>query len=216
MTQDNNNRMVLLLIAGIPATMILAATWLWFYVANGQVDLVGALGTANSGELVQPPRQVDDIKLLDDLNSPYSYRDFEPRWTFAVPLAGDSCARQCEHNLYITRQIHVALGKDFNRIRRVHFGETALADIKLTVQTLSDDGPAPADFATLLGNEHRGTKFLRLAPGGYQALFGEQSAALDTWYLIDPAGWVMMSYNDGVPYKDVISDLKFLLKNSGG
>jgi hypothetical protein len=26
----------------------------------------------------------------------------------------------------------------------------------------------------------------------------------------------MMSYNEGIPYKDVISDLKFLLKNYGG
>ena len=37
-----------------------------------------------------------------------------------------------------------------------------------------------------------------------------------TWYLVDPAGWIMMSYNSEVSYKDVISDLKLLLKNSGG
>ena len=57
-------------------------------------------------------------------------------------------------------------------------------------------------------------KYLQLAPGGFDALFGENRAAPDTWYLVDPAGWVMMSYNSGIHYKDVISDLKFLLKNS--
>ena len=30
-----NNRMVLLLIGGIPVTMILMATWLWYFVAQG-------------------------------------------------------------------------------------------------------------------------------------------------------------------------------------
>ncbi|MFT4825767.1 MAG: hypothetical protein ACI9J0_003701, partial [Cryomorphaceae bacterium] len=31
-----------------------------------------------------------------------------------------------------------------------------------------------------------------------------------------PAGWIMMSYDGKVGYKGVISDLKFLLKNSSG
>ena len=56
-----NNRMVLLLIAGIPVTMILGATWLWYFVVRGDLDLVGALGTANRGALVQPPRQIDGM-----------------------------------------------------------------------------------------------------------------------------------------------------------
>ena len=48
----------------------------------------------------------------------------------------------------------------------------------------------------------------------YNTLFPEQLAAEDTWYLVDPSGWVMMSYKHEISYKDVISDLKFLLKNS--
>ena len=37
----------------------------------------------------------------------------------------------------------------------------------------------------------------------------------NSWYLVDPSGWVMMRYSTEVNYKDVIGDLKFLLKNSG-
>ena len=33
---------------------------------------------------------------------------------------------------------------------------------------------------------------------------------------MDPNGWVMMRYDSSVDYKDVIADLKFLLKNSNG
>ena len=47
-------------------------------------------------------------------------------------------------------------------------------------------------------------------------MFPEHATDTSTWYLVDPAGWIMMSYNEEIPYKDVIKDLKFLLKNSGG
>ena len=52
----NNGRIILLLIAGLPVTMILAASWLWFFVQRGDIDLIGAIGTANNGEysLIQP------------------------------------------------------------------------------------------------------------------------------------------------------------------
>ena len=51
----HNIRLTLLLIAGLPVTMILLATWLWFYVASGKINLVDLLGTANRGELLSPP-----------------------------------------------------------------------------------------------------------------------------------------------------------------
>ncbi|NND69434.1 MAG: hypothetical protein HKN19_17720 [Halioglobus sp.] len=204
-----------MLIAGIPFTMFLAATWLWYYVEQGDLDLVASLGTANQGELVQPPRQIDDVALFDDAGAPRAYADLEPRWTLAVPQAGADCAAACEHLLYLTRQIHVAMGKDFNRIRRVYLSETPMARAGLQLEALSDDNAVPASFAELLETEHRGVHYLQLGPGGYAALFTEQRDAPDTWYLIDPAGWVMMTYNDSIHYKDVISDLKFLLKNSG-
>ena len=67
-----------------------------------------------------------------------------------------------------------------------------------------------------LEQEHGKLQAFSLSADSYNALFGEHSVDETTWYLVDPAGWVMMSYNSEVPYKDVISDLKFLLKNSGG
>ena len=34
------------------------------------------------------------------------------------------------------------------------------------------------------------------ARGTYQALLSEYASDPGTWYLVDPAGWIMMSYND--------------------
>ena len=43
---SSRNRMVMLLIGGIPLTIILVATWLWFFVVRGDLDLIGIVGTA--------------------------------------------------------------------------------------------------------------------------------------------------------------------------
>lgn len=213
-----SNRMVLLLIGGIPLTIILVATWLWYFVARGDLDLVGILGTANRGTLVQPPRQMDDQALLDAAGVEVAFSDLEPRWAMVVPAMGGRCDEACESSLYVTRQIHVAMGKDFTRLRRLFVSDVGAEETALVLGELSDGRPAPAagKFADYLAAEHRGLQALTLSSAGYNALFPEHAADSSTWYLVDPAGWIMMSYNEEVSYKDVIADLKFLLKNSGG
>lgn len=212
--QVRNNRLVLLMIAGIPLTMILAASWLWYFVVEGDLDLVGAVGTANRGQLVQPPRQLDEYTMRNDSGVLVKFSDLPRKWTMLVANQGPGCDDSCENALYLTRQIHIAMGKEFNRIGRLYLSEQPLATTRLEVGELSDQRPAPASMSELLATEHRGMKALTLAEGSFQTLFPEQQTDASTWYLVDPAGWVMMSYNSGIHFKDVISDLKFLLKNS--
>jgi hypothetical protein len=212
--QARKNRMMLLLIAGIPLIMVLAASWLWYFVVRGDLDLVGTLGTANRGTLVQPPRQLDEVELLGSAGHVFKYADMQPKWTMLVPVLGGECAVSCERNLYITRQIHVAMGKSFSRLRRLYIADVSAEDTVMGVAMLSDDRPAPQVFTQFLSEGHRGTKSLMGASTALRGLFAEYLVDPSTWYLVDPAGWIMMSYNSDVPYKDVISDLKFLLKNS--
>ena len=82
--QTRNNRLVLLMIAGIPLTMILAASWLWYFVVKGDLDLVGALGTGNRGELVRPPRQLDDVALSEQTGASIRYAVLAPAPTGSV------------------------------------------------------------------------------------------------------------------------------------
>jgi hypothetical protein len=135
-----------------------------------------------------------------------------------IPAVGGRCDEACEKSLYVTRQIQVAMGKHFSRLRRFYIEEEHTGNTELVVSQLSDGRPAPAagDFSDYLVAEHRGLQALTATAAGYNALFEEHSSDAGTWYLADPAGWVMMSYNEQVPYKDVIADLKFLFKNSGG
>lgn len=212
---DTRGRMVLLLIAGIPVTMILAATWLWWFVARGEIDLVGALGTANQGELVQPPRPLPEYELLTASGALMPWTNPDHQWTLLVTNDGDTCAVDCERKLYLTRQIHIALGKELHRVRRFYLGDRSPQATRLAVDSLSDQRPLPDDFPALLESEHRGITVAQVAPADYRALFPEALEDSARWYLVDPAGWVMMTYDGEDSYKDVISDLKFLLKNSG-
>ena len=60
-SQRRRARLVLILIAGIPLSMMLGATALWWAVEQGHVDVLGSVGTANHGELIDPPRSVTDV-----------------------------------------------------------------------------------------------------------------------------------------------------------
>ena len=215
-TGARNGRLILLLIAGIPVTMILAASWLWYFVVNGDLDVVGALGTANQGELVQPPRNLAAVDAADALGAVLPFPVSNPKWTLLVPQTGEICRATCEERLYLTRQIHIAMGKEMNRIRRAFITDTPMPEMRLDVPALSDDKPVPMDFEAYLRTEHPGLAAVTTTPATMQTLFPEFAHEHGTWYLVDPAGWIMMSYSPDISYKNVISDLKFLLKNSNG
>ncbi len=214
-TAPNNGRMVMLLIAGIPLTMVLAATWLWWFVVRGDLDIVQLLGTANRGTLLEPPRELAAAELAAPSGTPLPWTNTDRQWTLLVTNGGAECGTECEYKLYLTRQIHLALGKQFPRVRRMLVTDRATAATTLGVATLSDGKLAPTDFGQFLATEHSGLSVVRLDASAWPALFPEAVAAVGSWYLVDPAGWVMMAYAEEDSYKDVISDLKFLLKNSG-
>lgn len=211
--QTRGQRLVFLLIVGVPVVIVLAASWLWISVDRGDVDLVSVLGTSNNGQLLQPPTNFDELSVFDADGSPFVYADSAPHWTFLIP-GGSTCEIDCEQLLYLTRQIHQAMGKDLNRIRRLYVGTHSVVDTNFDLDALSDERPAPADFQDYLSSEQRGLRTLVLAEADFDEVFSEFLDDPATWYLVDPRGWIMMSYDNGVPHKDVMADLKFLLKNS--
>ena len=217
---DGQGRTVVALIAGIPLTIILAASWLWYFVAQGDLDLIGAIGTANNGVLINPPRQLRETPLTDDAGARFAWEDLEPRWTMVVPNTGAVCDSACERRLYFTRQIHIALGRDFKRVQRVMINDQPLT--AMTVEQPSEipdgwpKGLTGTDLKEFLQVGHQGLVALSTDQQTLAGLFPERDTQAGQWYLVDPAGWIMMRFDDSLDYKAVLSDLKFLLKNSGG
>ena len=207
-------RRVLLLIAGIPVGMMLAATALWWAVQQGYVDILGSVGTANHGALVDPPRSLSDVVFQHEGVAETLWADLPTKWYLVVVQRGDVCDETCQQQLYQTRQIHLALGKDFNRVGRVLLGDVAAASVLISPVTAHND--EPQRLLPWLEREHLGLTPLTLGSSSLDTLVPETIDQPGQWYVVDPAGWVMMRVADDLHYKDVISDLRFLLKHSGG
>ena len=218
MTETSNQsggRAILLLIAGLPVTMILASTWLWYFVERGDVDIIGALGTANSGELLAEPINIRELEFEAIDGSTVGLSSIEPKWTMLLVNDGATCDAACNELLYVTRQIRIAIGRDYQRTQRLLIVDTPIDLIQSNVD--SGDTEGPSDDMTLLmpqlEDDHVDLNVWRRED---QAVLPEGQSEPSAWYLVDPSGWVMMRYTTDVNYKDVIGDIKFLLKNSGG
>ncbi len=217
MTETNNRtggRAILLLIAGLPVTMILASTWLWYFVERGDIDIIGALGTANSGELLPDPINIQALEFEAADGTQTSLSTIEPKWTLMLVNDGPTCDAACNELLYITRQIRIAIGRDYQRTRRLLMVDTPIDAIQSSGEPGSVyDVTEPQALRLQLEREHVDLKVWHRQD---QLVVPEAQLMPNSWYLVDPSGWVMMRYSTEVNYKDVIGDLKFLLKNSGG
>jgi hypothetical protein len=194
--------------------MMLGATALWWAVEQGLVDVLGSVGTANHGQLIDPPRSVSDVVFQHEGVAETLWQDLPAKWRLLVVQRGDECDAICQQQLYQTRQIHIALGKNFNRVGRVVLSDTAPTAVTVTPE--AEWGSPASSLSDWLAQEHVGMTALTVPSDRLSALTPEVLASPAQWYVVDPAGWIMMRVSDELYYKDVISDLRFLLKHSGG
>jgi hypothetical protein len=61
-------------------------------------------------------------------------------------------------------------------------------------------------------------KLLYTATSIFEGGLGAGAGGLETpaYYVVDPNGWIMLAYAANADGKDLMADLKFLLKNSNG
>ena len=222
MTDTNNRtggRAILLLIAGLPVTMILASTWLWYFVERGDIDIIGALGTANSGELLPEPLNIKAIEFEAADGRSASLSTGEPKWTLMLVNDGATCDADCHELLFMTRQIRIAIGRDYQRTQRLLVVDTPINTIQTSGETVAGESGSNSESnqaGFLLSHLEREHVDLQVWRRKDQTVVPDGQLMPNSWYLVDPSGWVMMRYSAEVNYKDVIGDLKFLLKNSGG
>lgn len=197
---QRRNKQKLLFIAGLPLIVMLAATLLFHATQDGDINLVTMLGTGNRGDLLKPAQEVSKLDLRDDAGQPVSWPTGK-HWTVVVP-GFDGCDSRCEEMLVTTRQVHLALGREEDRVRRL---------------LLLIDTPLSAEKAALIAKEHPHISIVTTSRASIDALFSQQPAfgpAATAWYLADPRGWLMMHYGSANVGKDLLTDLKHLLKYS--
>ena len=195
----DSNKITLPLIIGIPLLGLVLTTLFYFFVTSYGISL----GTQNEGVLVTPPKQMSELQALDRQGQPYRWNDHQGHWTFVVAGTAD-CDAACQEKLFFVRQTHKALGKGAPRVRTVY---------------LSLGSAVSPETADLLAREYDRFEVVTVAGDNAGAWFSKQPPALDVqhvvrFFVVDPAGWMMMYYTDVHDYKSIIKDMKFLLKNS--
>ena len=157
-------------------------------------------GQSNQGQLVQPPVPVAELNLQTAAGNPLQVRFgvdvADPKWLMLV--ASERCAEDCEQLLYLARQVKVALGKNAPRVGRAAYL-----------------GTVPADLERRWSDEYQLMERLQPAAGKTPAwpagINPEQQPRI---LLVDPFGNVMMHYGREHTGKQLLKDLKHLLKLS--
>jgi cytochrome oxidase Cu insertion factor (SCO1/SenC/PrrC family) len=195
-TQKVSNRRTLILVL---AVFVLPAVVAVLMYASGWKPAV----TGNHGELIQPPRLIEDRSLLSLDGKTVKFSELHGKWTL-VYLNGASCAEECMKQLFLMRQIHIAQGKDQDRVQRVFI----LTDVK-AVDALPEK---LSDYAEMRVWKGENQVMEKLATDFGMDL--KNTAEHRAIYMLDPQGNLMMRYGEKTEPAGMRKDLARLLKYS--
>jgi len=119
----------------------------------------------------------------------------EQRWQMLVTAPKD-CAVDCQQLVYLARQIQIGLGRDAGRASH------ALAAAQ----------PLSADYEAKLSREYPQLQRYPLDSAAFSKTTGDK--ATPQLWIIDPHGNLVLRYDPSVKGKDLLNDLRHLLKLS--
>lgn len=182
--QRTRGRLQFLLIAAMFFVPLLFAAWLYYSGDALQPD-----SRANHGALLEPIVNLEDAVPGSMIHGSRNWR--------LVYTADDGCGEPCRKGLYTLRQSRLMLGKEMDRLERVFL-----------------HGAEPPD--TLLdAEEHQG--LVALHDTALQAVLEEkrpESLPPGGYYLIDPHGNLVLYFSPDIKPRDLVDDIKRLLKLS--
>jgi cytochrome oxidase Cu insertion factor (SCO1/SenC/PrrC family) len=183
-------RRVLLLIAAF-FLLPVAASFILYYG-----KLWRPSGTSNKGELIMPARPLAAAGLNAPDGQPAPREVLTGKWSL-IYIGDGGCDRDCREALVYGRQSRLALNNEMTRVQRVFLSTAHCCD------------------TTYLSREHGGLIALDASAPQAQALLaqfpGDRRRSL---YIVDPLGNLMMRHDATHISKDLLEDLKKLLKLS--
>ncbi|MDX1455380.1 MAG: hypothetical protein R3217_08005 [Gammaproteobacteria bacterium] len=144
-------------------------------------------GTVNKGDLVDPAVQVSS--LAEAAGAPAA---FNGQWAI-VHVVRDGCQSDCQQSVFLTRQVWTRLNKDASRVQRYVL--------------LEGDADMP-----VFEQEHRDLEVMRADAKTINQAF--EGIPVGRIYLVDPNGFLMMSYPQPLVPDDLFDDLRRLMKYS--
>ncbi len=205
--QRRSNQIKLLILWLVPVGLMGIAGLCYYLVYTGQMTI----GSKNNGDLLVPPPRMQEVFS----QAPEAdLRDvWEGKWSIALRVIG-RCDEACEQALYLSRQLHIRLDKEADRVQRV-----------LLIEDLAYD----ANLAETIAKEHTLLKVLPIGSANsgmnqLDQLLQQNVAGTKTppqsgvpqlaFFLVDQAGFAMMTYHNGHEGNAILQDIKHLLRYS--
>lgn len=155
-------------------------------------------GQKNRGELLTPPLALAQWSLRDAQGMAL----VADRWLILV-MGGGQCGEHCMRALHESRQVNIALGREAHRVARYYVATQPVSN-ELQVR-LKRDYP------------DMGQVFMAPAGWGIDRAGGpDAQLAIEQNYIfvVDPLGNIIMYYSPEHQGKDLLEDLKWLLRLS--
>jgi len=112
--KKSNNKVITLLTLFIIFIGPLIAAW-WFYSDTN----TWKAKKLNHGKLIQPVISVKKVHLYQNNGKVLSFHDYARKWLLIMVQPSQECNNDCKTIVHNLRQVHLALGKKSNRVRRL-------------------------------------------------------------------------------------------------
>lgn len=153
-------------------------------------------GGSNKGELISParPLEVEGLRKAD--GTPADAATLQGKWSL-IYIGDGACDAACRQSLVFARQSRLALNNEMTRVQRVF---------------LSTGNCCANDYFKA---EHEGLIVYDVSSPEAQALLAQFPAErTNSLFIVDPLGNLMMKHDASHTSKDLLTDLKKLLKLS--
>ncbi|GJM07344.1 MAG: hypothetical protein DHS20C10_10780 [marine bacterium B5-7] len=170
----------LLLVIVIPFLVV----WSLFYHHNPWL----LAHTKHHGQFISPPLPVEKLQLTTQDNKHLRVKNLNKKW-WLVYVEPENCNSHCLHNLHNMNQLHLALGRDHQRMGRLVIVRSKRHAKQLQAQII----------------QH--------APGTHVVINAQRHSPLQTedFYIIDPEGNIMLHYQDHAGAQGILKDMRRLL-----
>ena len=157
--------------------------------------------TVNEGELLLPAVQINELRVDDESKLPQFGSD--KTWRLFIPVPAQ-CDKQCQHHLYIARQVNIRLANKTARVERYAVSLGGV-DSDGYLQRIKAEYPRMQVVSASL-------------PAWEEWLAGTNlSASVEKahYYLLaDPVGNVMMFYTAAQDGNQLLKDIKRILRHT--
>lgn len=211
--KNRNGQWQIWLMIAMLSTAVGAGIFMFPKTAEQRDNLLSHIGTTNHGEFVLPTVSIVDLGLVEEDGAPWVFSEQEVRWRIVV-AGGQQCDSDCRDLLYLTRQVHISLGKYSRRFDRIYLA----LDGELTTETASYIRLNHPFLEVLYESDNKFIDALKntntpFSMAGNSDESNSSNAPLRA-YLVDQEGLIMMSYTLADQGSDLIEDITHLMKYS--